>query len=82
MAWTVRRQSNPAKQLAADLFDRIPVIYGSEVTAVAALRWKCQINENAKSLAFNHQFPELNHNEIVGWEYPAKQTWSASGSST
>ena len=37
------------------------------MTAVAALRWKCQINENAKSLAFNHQFPELNHNEIVGW---------------
>jgi len=63
---------NPAKQLAADLFGRIPVIYGSEVTAVAALRWKCQINENAKSLAFNHQFPELNHNEIVGWEYPAR----------
>jgi glucose/mannose-6-phosphate isomerase len=64
--------SNPAKQLAADLHDRIPVIYGSEVTAVAALRWKCQINENAKALAFNHQFPELNHNEIVGWEYPAE----------
>ncbi|MBI5870918.1 MAG: bifunctional phosphoglucose/phosphomannose isomerase [Actinobacteria bacterium] len=63
---------NPAKQLAADLFERIPVIYGSEVTAVAALRWKCQINENAKALAFNHQFPELNHNEIVGWEYPAE----------
>ncbi|MHB1325285.1 MAG: bifunctional phosphoglucose/phosphomannose isomerase [Thermoleophilia bacterium] len=62
--------SNPAKQLAVDLYDRIPVIYGSEVTAVAARRWKCQINENAKQLAFNHQFPELNHNEIVGWEYP------------
>ncbi len=63
--------ANPAKQLAADLFERIPVIYGSEVTAVAALRWKCQINENAKALAFCNQFPELNHNEIVGWEYPA-----------
>ncbi len=63
--------ANPAKQLAADLFERIPVIYGSEVTAVSALRWKCQINENAKALAFNHRFPELNHNEIVGWEHPA-----------
>jgi glucose/mannose-6-phosphate isomerase len=62
--------TNPAKELAAGLFKRIPVIYGSEVTAVAALRWKCQINENAKALAFNHQFPELNHNEIVGWEHP------------
>ena len=63
--------SNPAKQLAADLFERIPVIYGAEVTAVAANRWKCQINENAKALAFAHQFPELNHNEIVGWEHPS-----------
>ena len=63
--------ANPAKQLAADLHGRVPVIYGSEVTAVAALRWKCQINENAKTLAFNNRFPELNHNEIVGWEHPA-----------
>lgn len=63
--------SNSARQLAAELFERIPVIYGSEVTAVAALRWKCQINENAKALAFNNRFPELNHNEIVGWEHPA-----------
>ncbi|MHB1361770.1 MAG: bifunctional phosphoglucose/phosphomannose isomerase [Thermoleophilia bacterium] len=64
--------ANPAKQLAAELFQRVPVIYGSEVTAVAALRWKCQINENAKALAFHNRFPELNHNEIVGWEHPAE----------
>jgi glucose/mannose-6-phosphate isomerase len=54
------------------MYGKIPVIYGAELTAVAALRWKCQINENAKALAFNHQFPELNHNEIVGWERPAE----------
>ena len=62
---------NPAKQLAAGLYGKIPVIYGAEVTSVAARRWKCQINENAKSLAFYNEFPELNHNEIVGWEHPA-----------
>ncbi|MHB8142948.1 MAG: bifunctional phosphoglucose/phosphomannose isomerase [Thermoleophilia bacterium] len=61
---------NPAKQLAISLYGKVPVIYGAEVTSVAARRWKCQINENAKSLAFHNEFPELNHNEIVGWEHP------------
>lgn len=63
-------QDNPAKQLAAQLENLIPVIYGAELTAVAATRWKCQINENSKSMAFANQFPELNHNEVVGWERP------------
>lgn len=65
-------KENPAKQLAERLFERIPVIYGAGLTAVAARRWKCQINENAKSLAFANEYPELNHNEIVGWQYPAQ----------
>ena len=30
-------------------------------------RWRCQIQENAKQLAFHHTIPEMNHNEIVGW---------------
>ena len=33
-----------------------------------AYRWKTQINENAKIPAFSHELPELDHNEIVGWE--------------
>ncbi len=63
--------SNPAKQMAANLVDKVPVIYGSEVTAVAARRWKTQINENSKMMAFANEFPELDHNEIVGWQHPA-----------
>ncbi|MFH1736513.1 MAG: bifunctional phosphoglucose/phosphomannose isomerase [Actinomycetota bacterium] len=60
---------NPAKKLAADLYGKIPVIYGSDgITSVAALRWKCQFNENSKSPAFWNVFPELNHNETVGWQ--------------
>ena len=35
-----------------------------------AYRWRCQIEENAKQLAFHHEIPEMNHNEIVGWENP------------
>lgn len=60
--------ANPAKQLAQRLFDKVPVIYGAEVTSGAAFRWKCQFNENAKQPAFWATLPEMNHNEIVGWE--------------
>ena len=35
--------------------------------AVAAYRWKCDINENAKAPAFHASYPELDHNEICGW---------------
>ena len=45
----------------------MPLIYGCELTVPVAYRWKCQINENAKQHAFDHQLPELDHNEIVGW---------------
>ncbi len=61
--------SNIAKQLAGHLYERMPVIYGSDgPPGVAALRWKCQFNENSKVPAYWNQFPDLNHNEIVGWQ--------------
>lgn len=63
---------NPAKQLATELKGRIPLIYGCELTAVAARRLKCQINENAKNMAYAAEIPELDHNEIVGWEHPSE----------
>ena len=37
-----------------------------------SVRWRGQLNENAKHLAYSAVFPELNHNEIVGWENPAE----------
>lgn len=63
--------SNLARRLAAAMKNRIPVIWGSSShSEVAALRWKAQINENAKAPAYYNIFPELNHNEIVGFESP------------
>lgn len=63
--------SNPTKRLAKDLVGYVPVVYGSEgPVSVAALRWKAQFNENAKVAAFHNSFPELNHNETVGWRNP------------
>lgn len=62
---------NPAKQMALKLHNRIPVIWGSSgITEVVALRWKGQINENAKAPAYWNVFPELNHNELVGFRFP------------
>lgn len=63
---------NQAWQTAQRLKESIPVIWGTTgISEVAALRWKAQINENAKSPAYYSVFPELNHNEIVGFEVPA-----------
>jgi glucose/mannose-6-phosphate isomerase len=44
------------------------VIAGAGLTAPIAYRWKTQINENAKQPCFSNELPELDHNEIVGWE--------------
>ncbi|MDY6794497.1 MAG: bifunctional phosphoglucose/phosphomannose isomerase [Actinomycetota bacterium] len=61
-------KSNFAKKLAGRIFNRLAVIYGTEgLMEVAAYRWKCQLNENAKVPAFCHVLPEMDHNEIVGW---------------
>jgi glucose/mannose-6-phosphate isomerase len=60
--------ANPAKTVAAAAADRTPVVWGSEgIGAVAAARWKSELNENAKVPAFWSELPELDHNEIVGW---------------
>ena len=56
-----------AKALARMLHGTVPVVYGAELTAPVAYRWKCQINENASWPAFSSPLPEADHNEVVGW---------------
>ncbi|MBC5823855.1 MAG: bifunctional phosphoglucose/phosphomannose isomerase [Candidatus Eremiobacteraeota bacterium] len=64
----VPESGNHARRLASVWVGKIPVIYGSQAErGVVAYRWKTQINENAKAYAFANVFPELNHNETVGW---------------
>jgi glucose/mannose-6-phosphate isomerase len=59
---------NPAKDLAAWIGARTPVVWGSEGLAEApAGRFRTQVNENAKSPAFSSVLSELDHNEIEGW---------------
>ena len=67
----VPERKNPAKQLAREIGDRFVVVYTSTgLAAPAATRLRQQLNENAKMLGRSAQVPELNHNEIVGWERP------------
>ena len=61
--------ANTAITIAERLRGRLPVLYGAQAGLDAVLmRWRCQIEENAKMLAYSNVLPEMNHNEIVGWE--------------
>jgi glucose/mannose-6-phosphate isomerase len=70
IAETVPQAQNPAKQLASQLHNHLPVVYGAGITAEVAHRWKTQLNENSKAWAFHEVFPELNHNAVVGYQLP------------
>ena len=63
---------NPAKQLANRIYGHIAVIYGAGITSEVAHRWKTQLNENSKDWAFYEVFPELNHNAVVGYQFPSE----------
>jgi len=63
---------NPAKQLANRLYGHLPVIYGAGILSEVAHRWKTQLNENSKAWAFYEVFPELNHNAVVGYQFPSE----------
>ena len=62
-------EDNIALNCAEQLIGFIPVIYSAtDITSAAGYRFKCQLNENSKLHAFHNVIPELNHNEIIGWE--------------
>ena len=62
-------KENPIFELADQIHNKIPIIYSDNSSMnVAALRLKGQICENSKMLCYHNDLPELNHNEIVGWE--------------
>ena len=69
----VPEKKNIAKQIASSLYNKYPVIYASQdYMDCAVTRWRAELAENAKTLSSGHLFPEMNHNEIVGWENPQK----------
>lgn len=65
---------NPAKKIAQAMHGHVGLFYGlGSYQAIVANRWKGQVNENAKNLAYANAFPELNHNEILGWVKATEQ---------
>ena len=63
-------RTNDAKKLAAELYGRIPVVFGAGAMGVMARRVKDQWNENAKNWAHYDVMSELNHNAVVGFPHP------------
>ena len=69
-------EENPAKKIAVQILNTTPIIYGSGIQNPIAYRMKCQLNENSKVHAFYGVIPEMNHNEIMGWEHVAYKMFS------
>ena len=59
-----------AKQLAVSLKGKFPILYADAILEPMLIRFQQQINENAKQLCHVAVFPEMNHNELVGWHMP------------
>lgn len=75
---SLEKQLNPqelereGKDLARQIKSKVPIIYASSTFEKLARIWKIKFNENAKTPAFFNYFPELNHNEMVGFSKPQK----------
>ena len=62
-------EENLAIKLANELKGKLPIVYSSvDILDVVNLRWRGQLSENAKVLAYGNFLPEMNHNELVGWK--------------
>jgi len=70
------KDGNFAYTFAEFLVGFIPVIYSvADSTSAVGYRFKCQLNENSKLHAFHNEIPEMNHNEIIGWESYQEKTF-------
>ena len=66
--------SSEAAEVARRIGATVPILHGGgPLGYVATQRWKAQVNENAKRLAFSATQPELCHNEVCGWSEASKQ---------
>ncbi len=63
-------KENKAKEFANKVWNKNPVIYSGPFLFPAVIRWKTQFAENSKNVAFINVFSELNHNEIMSWNFP------------
>jgi len=69
--------ANQAKQIALDVIGKSAVVYAGPKLWPAAYKWKISFNENAKHIAWANQYPEFNHNEMMGWtEQPVDKPYA------
>ena len=61
---------NQAKILAQKLVNRLPIILAADPLTCVAQRWKEHLNEDAKTAAYFEEIPEMNHNALVGLQFP------------
>jgi len=59
---------NAAESIGPHLAGKFPILYSSTLLEPVIVRWRQQLNENSKMLCSHHVIPEMNHNELVGWE--------------
>jgi len=57
---------NPAKRMAGQMIDRWVSVFGADLLAPVARRWKGQISEIAKAWGQYEDLPEANHNTLAG----------------
>ena len=62
------RPDNWALNMAKELLPLFPVVYSSQRLLAVNVRWRNQMHENAKTFAIGNVLPEMNHNEIMGWD--------------
>jgi glucose/mannose-6-phosphate isomerase len=73
LSWRVPERENPAKYIARKIHNKFVVIYsGSSQFEVVAARLRSQLSENSKVLASSFSFPEIIHNEVMGWNNPRR----------
>jgi glucose/mannose-6-phosphate isomerase len=57
-----------AEEIAIEIENTTPILYADDQFEPVLIRFRQQLNENAKILCWHHVYPEMNHNELVGWQ--------------
>jgi glucose/mannose-6-phosphate isomerase len=71
---TLNPNKNTTLSIAQSLFNKLAIIYSSADRLDSVnIRWRGQLSENSKVLAFGNTLPEMNHNELVGWKVLKKE---------
>jgi glucose/mannose-6-phosphate isomerase len=66
------REELRGRDFAKRLHGGVPVIYASARNAAIAMNWKIKLNETGKTPAFWNTIPEMNHNEMTGFDAKGK----------